>query len=62
MNTEALERVEIREFLDFYMTHATELVEEVGYVPLPQKQYESNRELFEEGNPGLDGDRNNAGS
>ena len=62
VNREALERVEIREFLDFYMTHAAELVEEVGYVPLPPAQYERNRALFEEERRGLDGARNNAGT
>ena len=49
VNTEALERVEVRAFLDFYMTNATDLVEEVGYVPLSPADYESNRSLLADG-------------
>ena len=60
VNTAALERVEVREFLDFYMTHATDLVAEVGYVPLSQAEYESNRMLLEERSLLPNGDRHYA--
>ncbi len=49
VNTEALEREEVRAFLDFYMTNAADLVEEVGYVPLSPADYESNRSLLADG-------------
>ena len=62
VNLEALERVEIRAFLDFYMTNAAVLVEEVGYVPLSPADYENNRALLGVGNEGSDRDGDNAGT
>lgn len=38
---DALERPEVRAFVDFYLTNATALVPEVGYVPLGDADYTS---------------------
>lgn len=39
----ALSRAEVDEFVRFYLEHATELVGEVGYIPLPPRAYELGR-------------------
>ncbi|HVY06662.1 MAG TPA: PstS family phosphate ABC transporter substrate-binding protein [Burkholderiales bacterium] len=44
VNSKAIERPEVREFVDFYMKNAESLVKEVKYVPLPQKAYTHNME------------------
>nr|PZN38994.1 MAG: hypothetical protein DIU70_10110 [Bacillota bacterium] len=36
----ALERPEVKAFVEFYLKNAPELVPEVGYTPLPQEMYE----------------------
>lgn len=36
----ARQRPEVREFVEFYLGHARELIREVGYVPLPDRAYE----------------------
>ncbi|OEF98092.1 phosphate ABC transporter substrate-binding protein [Vulcanibacillus modesticaldus] len=41
VNTESLKRPEVYEFVKFYMENA-QLAEEVGYVRLPQNQYDEN--------------------
>lgn len=33
-------RPELREFVEFYLTHAQDLIREVGYVPLPDEAYQ----------------------
>ena len=38
----SLERSEVREFVEFYMKNARELVQEVGYVPLNDEEYREN--------------------
>jgi phosphate transport system substrate-binding protein len=43
VNTAALERVEVVEFVNFYLDNATQLVTEVGYVPLPVELYDEGR-------------------
>lgn len=40
VNTEALDRSEIKEFVKYYLTEGKELVPEVGYVKLPQTEYD----------------------
>jgi phosphate transport system substrate-binding protein len=45
VNTAALKRVEVVEFLNFYLDNATTLVQEVGYVPLPEAMYRDGRAL-----------------
>lgn len=43
VNRSYLDRPEIQRFLDFYLASATDLVREVGYVPLPDSEYEAAR-------------------
>lgn len=45
VNVAALERVEVVEFLNFYLDNAPDLVQEVGYVPLPESMYDDGRAL-----------------
>jgi phosphate transport system substrate-binding protein len=42
VNAKALDRAEVRDFLDFYMKNADALVREVKYVPLPASAYQYN--------------------
>ncbi|MCS7034911.1 MAG: PstS family phosphate ABC transporter substrate-binding protein, partial [Phycisphaerae bacterium] len=39
VNKASLDRPEVREFVEFYLQNAAELVKEVKYVPLPEKAY-----------------------
>jgi phosphate transport system substrate-binding protein len=41
VNRKALDRPEVKEFVIFYLTHAARLAAEVGYVALPQAQYDA---------------------
>jgi phosphate transport system substrate-binding protein len=47
VNAKAVERPEIREFIEFYMKNAEALVKEVKYMPLPAKAYAHNVEMVE---------------
>lgn len=47
VNAKALERAEIKEFIEYYMKNAETLVKEVKYVPLPGKAYAHNSETIE---------------
>lgn len=40
VSTKALDRPEVAAFVDFYLQNASELVDEVGYIPLPATAYE----------------------
>ena len=40
VNKKSLERPEVREFVEFYLTEGPELVQEVKYLPLPASAYE----------------------
>ncbi len=40
------ERTEVGEFVEFYLDHAAQLVDEVGFIPLPQPVYLTLRERF----------------
>jgi phosphate transport system substrate-binding protein len=42
VNKDSLEKVEVRQFVEYYMAHAIELVSEVGYVPFPESVYQEN--------------------
>jgi phosphate transport system substrate-binding protein len=42
VNTERLERPEVREFLRFAFNQMPDVVETVGYVPLPEAEYDEN--------------------
>ncbi|WP_428264473.1 PstS family phosphate ABC transporter substrate-binding protein [Haliangium sp.] len=44
--TAAEERPEVAKFVEFYLTEGAGLVEEVGYIPLPEKAYALVRERF----------------
>lgn len=48
----AAERPEVREFVEFYLTEAIALIEEVKYIPLPPRAYELAREKFRAGKVG----------
>ncbi|BAU46982.1 protein sphX [Sulfurifustis variabilis] len=39
VSTKSLEKPEVRQFVEYYLTQATPLIEEVGYVPLPANAY-----------------------
>ncbi|WFD11210.1 PstS family phosphate ABC transporter substrate-binding protein [Tepidibacter hydrothermalis] len=41
VNKEALQRSEIKEFITYYLTEGKELVPEIGYVKLPQSEYDN---------------------
>lgn len=47
VNAEAAERPEVKEFVEYYLTNASTLVREVGYVPLPDLQYSQGIERFQ---------------
>jgi phosphate transport system substrate-binding protein len=40
VRTSALDRPEVAQFVEFYLTNAAKLVREVGYIPLPDRAYE----------------------
>ena len=40
VSSAAVERDEVRKFVDFYISHAAGLVREVGYIPLPDSTYQ----------------------
>ena len=42
----AAQRAEVREFIEFYLTKGSDLVKEVGYVPLPPQAYKVALEHF----------------
>lgn len=46
VNKASLEREEVLEFMTFYLENAKELVADVGYVPLPDADYEASLELL----------------
>jgi phosphate transport system substrate-binding protein len=48
VNKRSAERPEVRRFVDFYLTHAAELVAEVKYVPLTQAAYRIALEHFQQ--------------
>lgn len=47
VNSTAIERAEVIEFVRFYLENAGELTKEVGYVPLPESEYEAEKEKLE---------------
>lgn len=44
----SLDNPAVREFVDFYLTVAPELVPQVGYVPLSSERYQEARQVFED--------------
>lgn len=47
VNVASLQRVEVVEFVNFYLDNATALVREVGYVPLPEALYDDGRAVVD---------------
>lgn len=45
-NNTAKEREEVKEFVEFYLNNAGDLVEDVGYIPLQPNEYEIEKEKF----------------
>jgi len=52
VNAKAIARPEVREFVQYYMTHGAKLAKEVKYVPLPAKAYELGWQHVERGKKG----------
>ncbi|MGC8777237.1 MAG: PstS family phosphate ABC transporter substrate-binding protein [Candidatus Caldatribacteriaceae bacterium] len=48
VNKKSAEREDVDLFVNFYLQHAAELAEEVGYVPLPEEAYELVKKRFAE--------------
>ena len=46
VSDKAMQRAEVREFIDFYLTHAPKLTKEVGYVPLAPAHYAQAKKNF----------------
>jgi phosphate transport system substrate-binding protein len=46
VSDKALGKPEVREFIEYYLTHATTLVKEVGYVPLAKAHYDQAMKNF----------------
>ena len=46
VNATALSRPEVQKFIEYYITHAKELIEEVGYVPLSDAEQQLVRDRF----------------
>jgi phosphate transport system substrate-binding protein len=52
VSKKAAERPEIKAFITYYLKHSTELVKEVGYIPLSQQAYDLALARFEAGKTG----------
>ncbi len=47
VSTKAAEKDEVQKFVEFYLKEAPKLVEEVGYIPLPDEAYQAALERFQ---------------
>jgi phosphate transport system substrate-binding protein len=52
VNRQAADRQAVREFIEFYLKHATSLVMQAGYVPLPPRIHAAVRERYRVGTVG----------
>lgn len=52
VNAESAKRIEVQDFIRFYMENAAELVKEVGYIPLPDEVYALALQHFRDGKLG----------
>ncbi|HXF47735.1 MAG TPA: PstS family phosphate ABC transporter substrate-binding protein [Burkholderiaceae bacterium] len=52
VNVKSMARPEVREFVEYYMTHGAKLAKEVKYVPLPDKAYKTAWEHVQKGKKG----------
>ncbi|MCS7150386.1 MAG: PstS family phosphate ABC transporter substrate-binding protein [Caldimicrobium sp.] len=43
VNVKAMDRPEVKEFVDFYLKNAGKISKQVGYIPLPEKAYDLGR-------------------
>ena len=46
VSKQSMERPEVREFVEFYLEHAAELAQEVGYIKLGDAEYAANRDII----------------
>ena len=46
VNRTALARPEVQKFVEYYITHSTELIQEVGYVPMSDPEQQLVRDRF----------------
>jgi phosphate transport system substrate-binding protein len=46
VKVKALERPEVRQFVDFYLKEGVPLVRDVGYIPLTDKEYDLVRNRY----------------
>ena len=51
ISANSMRREEVRAFVDFYLTHAAELAQEVGYIRLSDDEYDANREMVKRAPP-----------
>ena len=52
VNNKSAQRLEVKQFVEFYLTHAAQLVEQVKYVPLPGPAYAMVNDNFKNGKLG----------
>jgi phosphate transport system substrate-binding protein len=52
VNVKSMDKPEVREFVQYYMKEATQIAQEVKYVPLPAKAYQTNLEHLAKGKKG----------
>lgn len=52
VNATSAQRPEVKKFVEFYLSHAAQLAEQVKYVPLPARAYLTARENFNHGKRG----------
>jgi phosphate transport system substrate-binding protein len=52
VSTKALQRPEVKAFVEYYLTHATKLAKEVKYVPLPDRIYKAGLDRLAKGQKG----------
>lgn len=48
VSSTAVKRPAVEAFVDFYLSNAAELVQDVGYIPLPEEEYEKQISKFED--------------
>ena len=46
VSKQSMDRPEVREFVEFYLEHAAELAQEVGYIRLSDAEYAANRDMI----------------
>ncbi|MGV3593366.1 MAG: phosphate ABC transporter substrate-binding protein, partial [Gammaproteobacteria bacterium] len=46
VNTANLERAPVRAFVEYYLEIAPQIVSEVGYIPLPDAEYQKSRDAL----------------